>query len=178
MTLLIKQLIQMIRMLHSENGTHQLAIGLTLGIFLGFSPFLSLQTFLILIILLVFKVQIGAAFLSAFFFKFIAYLTDPAADWLGRRTLEHSSLVELWTTMYNLPLLPYTRFNNSIVMGSFVLALIISPIIYFVFLQLIKQYRSRVVEKFENSKMWKAFKATPVYEWYLKYNNLYGDHLG
>ncbi len=178
MTLLIKQIIQMIRMLHSENGTHQLAIGLTLGIFLGFSPFLSLQTLLILVILLVFKVQIGAAFLSAFFFKFIAFLADPAADWLGQKTLEHPSFIDLWTTLYNLPLIPYTRFNNSIVMGSFVLALIISPIVYFVFLQLIKQYRSRVVEKFEKSKVWKAFKASPVYDWYVKYNNLYGDHLG
>jgi uncharacterized protein (TIGR03546 family) len=168
MTLIIKQLLQMIKLLHSENGTHQLAIGLTLGTFLGFSPFLSLQTILIFFIILVFNVQVGAAFLSAFFFKFVAFLIDPAADWLGKRTLENQSLVPLWTDLFNMPIVPYTRFNNSIVMGSFV----------FAFYKLVKQYRSKVVERFEKSKLWKAFKASKVYELYMKYDNLYGNHLG
>lgn len=178
MTLLIKQLLQMIKLLHSENGTHQLAIGLTLGTFLGFSPFLSLQTILIFFVILVFNVQVGAAFLSAFFFKFVAFLIDPAADWLGKKTLENQTLVPLWTDLFNMPIIPYTRFNNSIVMGSFVFALIISPIIYFVFYNLVKQYRAKIVEKFEKSKLWKAFKASKVYEWYVKYDNLYGNNLG
>lgn len=178
MTLLIKQLLQMIKLLHSENGTHQLAIGLTLGTFLGFSPFFSLQTILIFFFILIFRVQIGAAFLSAFFFKFVAFLIDPAADYMGKLTLENTALVPLWTTLFNMPIVPYTRFNNSIVMGSFVFALVLSPFVYFIFYKLVKQYRTTVVEKFEKSKLWKAFKATKVYEWYLKYDNLYGSKLG
>jgi uncharacterized protein (TIGR03546 family) len=176
MTLLLKQIFNLIRMLHSENGTTQIAWGLTLGAFLGFSPFFSLQTFLILLILLIFKVQFGAAFLSAFFFKFIAFLIDPAADHLGRIVLELSNLRPFWTALYNMPIIPYTRFNNSIVMGSFVFALIISPVLYFGFQFLIKKYRLVVVERFEKSKAWKAFKATKFYEWYMKYDDLYGQH--
>lgn len=178
MTLIIKQILQMIKLLHSENGSHQLAIGLTLGTFLGFSPFLSLQTILIFFIILIFNVQIGAAFLSGFFFKFVAFLIDPAADWLGKLTLENQSLVPLWTDLFNMPIIPYTRFNNSIVMGSFVFALIISPFVYFIFYLLVKQYRTQVVEKFEKSKLWKAFKASKAYELYVKYDSLYGNHLG
>jgi uncharacterized protein (TIGR03546 family) len=168
----------MIKLLHSENGTHQLAIGLTLGTFLGFSPFFSLQTILIFFIIFIFRVQIGAAFLSAFFFKFVAYLIDPAADYMGRLTLENTALIPVWTTLFNMPIVPYTRFNNSIVMGSFVFALILSPLVYFIFYKLVKQYRSQIVEKIEKSKYWKAFKATKLYEWYTKYENLYGNNLG
>jgi uncharacterized protein (TIGR03546 family) len=174
MTLLIKQLINFIRLLHSEGGTQQIAWGLTLGAFLGFSPFFSLQTFLILLILLVFKVQFGAAFLSAFFFKLIAFIIDPAADVLGRLVLESGSMRSVWVTLYNLPVVPYTRFNNSIVMGSFVFALIISPILFFGFKILIQKYRTHIVHTFEKSKAWKAFKATKIYEWYSKYEDLYG----
>jgi len=174
MTLLLKQIFNLIRMLHSENGTKQIAWGLTLGAFLGFSPFFSLQTFLILIVLLIFKVQFGAAFLSAFFFKFIAFLIDPAADFLGRLVLELPALREFWTTLYNLPIIPYTRFNNSIVMGSFFFALLISPALFWGFQYLILNYRTHIVKKFEESKAWKAFKATKVYEWYMKYDDLYG----
>ena len=174
MTLLVKQLINFIRLLHSEGGTKQIAWGLTFGAFLGFSPFFSLQTFLILFVLLIFKVQFGAAFLSAFFFKLVAFIIDPAADSLGRSVLETASLRPFWTTLYNMPIIPYTRFNNSIVMGSFVFALLISPLLYFGFKILIQKYRTHVVQTFEQSKAWKAFKATKIYEWYIKYEDLYG----
>lgn len=174
MTLLLKQLLNLIKLLHSENGTTQIAWGLTLGVFLGFSPFFSLQTILVLMILFFFRVQFGAAFLSAFVFKFIAFLIDPLADVLGRWTLEHSSLRSLWTVLYNMPIIPYTRFNNSIVMGSFVFALITSPFLYFMFIYLVKKYRTTVVAKFEESKAYKALKASKFYLWYAKYNDLYG----
>jgi len=175
MTLLLKQFFNFITLLHSENGTKQIAWGLTLGAFLGFSPFFSLQTFLIFLILLIFTVQIGAAFLSAFVFKFIAFLIDPIADILGRAILENESLRPLWTHLYNIPILPYTRFNNSIVMGSFVFALIISPLLYFGFNKAIEKYRSTLVQKIEKTKFWKAFKATKFYIWYSKYQDLAGQ---
>ena len=112
MTIIIKQILNLIRLLHSDTGQNQIASGLAFGIFLGFAPFLSLQTLLVLLIVFVFRVQLGAAFLSAFFFKFIAFLLDPVADVLGRTALENSSLRPIWLTMYNVPLLPMTRFNN------------------------------------------------------------------
>jgi uncharacterized protein (TIGR03546 family) len=174
MTLLIKQLINFIRLLHSEGGTQQIALGLTFGAFLGFSPFFSLQTILVLFILLIFKVQFGAATLSAFFFKIIAFLIDPVADTLGRSVLEAPSFRPLWTTLYNLPLIPFTRFNNSIAMGSFIFALILSPFLYFGFKILITKYRVHIAQVFEQSKAWKAFKATKIYDLYTKYDDLYG----
>lgn len=174
MTLLIKQLLNLIKMLHSENGTTQIAWGLTLGVFLGFSPFFSLQSFLILTILFFFRVQFGAAFLSAFVFKFIAFLIDPLANRLGQWALEETSLRPLWTNLYNIPLLPYTRFNNSIVMGSFLVALILSPFLYFFFIFAVKKYRTSIVARFEKSKAFKALQASKFYVWYSKYNDLYG----
>lgn len=175
MTILLKQLLNLIKMLHSENGTTQIAWGLTLGVFLGFSPFFSLQTFLILTILFFFRVQFGAAFLSAFVFKFVGFLIDPLANSLGQWALEEQSLRPLWTQLYNIPLIPYTRFNNSIVMGSFLVALIFSPVFYFAFVIAVKKYRTTVVARFEQSKAYKALKASKFYLWYTKYNDLYGN---
>lgn len=174
MTLLIKQLVGLIQMLHSDTGQNQIAAGLAFGVFLGFAPFLSLQTLLVLFIVFIFKVQLGAAFLSAFFFKFIAYLLDPVADPLGRSLLESEALRPVWTTMYNVPLLPMTRFNNSIVLGSFAISLVLCPLLFFIFKKLIIQYQTHLVQKLESSKIWKAFKATKLYIWYTKYHDLYG----
>ena len=49
---------------------------------------LSLQGLLVLICIFAFRIQMGAAFLAAFFFAFIAYLLDPVFHALGSTILE------------------------------------------------------------------------------------------
>lgn len=174
MSLLLKQIFNFFKLLNSDTGTYQLASGLTIGMFLGFSPFLSLQTILVILILFFFRIQIGAAFLSAFFFKFVAFMVDPLADSLGRAVLEAGSLRSLWVSLYNMPIIPFTRFNNSVVMGSFVVAVILAIPIFFLFKRFIERYRATVVVRFKQTKFWKVFTATKFYNWYLTYDKLYG----
>lgn len=174
MTLLLKQIFAFFQLLNSETGTNQLASGLACGLILGFSPFLSIQTLLILCLIFFFRIQMGAAFLSAFFFKFVAFLFDPVADSLGRAVLEAEGLRPLFTQMYNMPLVPMTRFNNSIVMGSMVVGLILVIPAFFLFRIMIVKYRATVVARFKGTKIWKSFAATKVYAWYTKYQDLYG----
>lgn len=173
MTLILKQIYAFIKLLNSDTDTNPLAAGLSLGFLVGFAPFISLQTLLFFIIVFIFRVQIGAAFLSAFFFKFIAYLFDSPADMLGRAALEFPPLKPLYVMLYNLPIVPMTRFNNSIVMGSMIISFLLFIPSFFIFKKLIAQYRSTVVDRFKNTKLWKAFVATKIYNWYATYKSLY-----
>jgi uncharacterized protein (TIGR03546 family) len=173
MTLLLKQIFAFLRLLNSDSGHNQLAAGLACGIILGFSPFFSLQTFIILIMVFFFRIQLGAALLSAFFFKFVAFLIDPLADFAGRIVLEIEGLRSLYVTLYNLPIIPLTRFNDSIVMGSFIIGVLLAIPGFFVFRKLIDQYRATVLARFQATKFWKAVKATKFYNWYATYENLY-----
>ena len=174
MTILIKQIISFIQLLHSDSGQNQVAAGLSLGIFLGLAPFLSIQTAVVIMIVFLFRIQFGAAAVAAFFFKFVAFVLDPVADQIGRAILEHESLRPIWVKMYNVPFLPMTRFNNSIVMGSFAISIVACPILFFVFRALIFKYQAAIKDRFEQTAMWKAFKATKFHSWYQKYQNLYG----
>ncbi len=174
MTLLLKQIFNFLKLLNSDTGTNQLAWGFALGLIMGFAPFVSIQTFLVLAIIFVFRVQIGAAFLAAFFFKFVAFLFDQPAHHLGKAVLETESLKPLFVTMYNMPLVPMTRFNNSIVMGSMIVSLILLPFVFFGFKAAILKYRATVVARFKGTKAWKAFAATKIYNWYCSYDKLYG----
>lgn len=174
MTLLLKQIFAFFRLLNSETGTNQIASGLAIGLVLGFSPFLSLQTFLVILLLLLFRIQIGAAFLSAFFFKFVAFLLDPASDLLGRKVLEAEALRPIFVELYNMPLVPLTRFNDSIVMGSGAIGFLLAIPAFFAFKILVIQYRATVVARFQSSKAWKAWSGTTFYKWYTKYEELYG----
>jgi uncharacterized protein (TIGR03546 family) len=116
----------------------------------------------------------GAAFLSAFFFKLVAFVVDPIADVLGRSILEAPGLRPLFVEMYNLPLLPMTRFNNSIIMGSGVIGFVLVVPAFFIFKKLIIKYQVTVLARLKGTKIWKAFAATKFYDWYTKYTELYG----
>jgi|SRR6185312_3864640 len=174
MSLLLKQIFQFFRLLNSDTGTNPLAAGLACGLILGFSPFLSLQTLIVLICCFFFRIQLGGALLSAFFFKFIAYLIDPISDPLGRSVLESSTLHPLFVSLYNIPFIPLTRFNNSVVMGSGLIGLILLVPAFFLFKAGIIKYRATVVAKYKQSKIWKFWAATSVYKWYSKYEQFYG----
>jgi uncharacterized protein (TIGR03546 family) len=174
MTLLFKQIFAFFRLLNSETGTNQLAAGLACGVILGFSPMLSIQAFAVIFLIFFFRIQMGAAFLSAFFFKFVAFLVDPLADQLGRAVLEAPGLRGAFVEMYNMPLVPLTRFNNSIIMGSGILGLILVIPAFFIFKALVIKYRVTVVARLKGTKLWKAFAATKLYNWYTKYDELYG----
>lgn len=170
MGLILKQLFAFIKLLNSETGNISLAAGMTCGFILGMTPTLSLHSLLIFLILFFFRIQIGAALLAAFFFKFVAFLLDPAFDVVGQKVLEMESLQGFYTTLYNMPLIPFTRFNNSIVMGSFVITFALSPIVFLLSQYFIVKYRQTVLARFKQTKAWKAVEATKFYQWYYKYD--------
>lgn len=175
MTILLKQLFALIKLLHSEQGTKSIAWGVAMGFILGMTPALSLQTILVFVLLFLFRIQIGAAFLAAFFFKFIAFFLDPVFNPIGAMVLEMSALQGVFTTLYNIPILPLTRFYNTIVMGSGVVAIVLVPFIYFGTKVAVVKYRSTVVERVKGTKLWKLFIATSFYKWYATYDSLYGS---
>lgn len=174
MTLLLKQLFAFFRLLNSDNGTNQLAAGLACGVILGFAPILSLQALIVLFCCFFFRIQLGAAFLSAFFFKFVAFVFDPLTDLLGQQVLEMEALRPFLVSLYNMPIVPLTRFNNSIVMGSAVVSFLLVIPLFFLFKRLILKYRETVVARYKQTKIWKAWAGTAVYKWYLTYEKLYG----
>ena len=82
-------------------------------------------------------------------------------------------LKDTFIMLYNLPIIPFTRFNNSLVMGSGIVAFLLSPIVFLLTKVLIKKYREKVLDKLSQTKLWNAVKATSLFQWYYKYDKLY-----
>ncbi len=175
MTLILKQIFAFVRLLNSDTATNQIAFGIAFGFVLGMTPAFSLQTVFVILCLFFFRVQIGAATLSAFFFAFPAYLLDPVFHEIGRMVLEIEGLKPLFTTMYDMPVIPWTRFNNTVVMGSGVVAILSLPFVFIMAKIFVIRYRETIVAQFQQTKFWKAVKATSLYKWYYKYEELYGS---
>ncbi len=174
MTFFLRQVFELIRLLHSEAGTHQIAAGFALGLILGFSPAFSLQTVVVVLLLLMFRIQIGAALMGAFFFGLAAWALDPLHDVAGRAILEAEALAPLFTTLYNMPLLPLTRFYNSVTMGAMVVSMALAPAVYVIARWLVDKYRLTVVAWLRSTRLYKAMRTTSLAKWYLRYKELYG----
>jgi hypothetical protein len=48
------------------------------------------------------------------------------------------------------------------------------PVIFFVARVLVIKYREKIVQRYQQTKFWKAVKATAFYKWYATYDSLYG----
>ncbi|MBI4809445.1 MAG: TIGR03546 family protein [Nitrosomonadales bacterium] len=174
MTLLLKQLFALVRLLNSDTGTNQIAAGVACGLVLGFAPMLSLQALLVFVCMFLFRIQIGAALTSAFFFALVAWVFDPVSHRVGSAILETEALQPLFTTLYNMPLVPLTRFYNSVVMGAGVISVLLALPVFLGSKRLIVAYRVKVVARFKSSPFWKLWSGTAFFKWYATYDKLHG----
>jgi uncharacterized protein (TIGR03546 family) len=174
MSLILKQIFGLLKVLNSDTGSNQIASGVAFGLILGFIPALSLQSILTLVLVMFFRVQLGAVFISAFFFAFPAYLFDHTFNQLGSYILEFEAFRPLFTSLYAMPIIPYTRMFNSLIMGATAMAFLLFPIVFLLFRFLIIKYREKVVARINNTKLFKMLKATSLYKWYHKYDQIYG----
>lgn len=173
MTFMLKQFFSLIQLINSDTGHNQIAAGVACGLILGFAPAFSLQTLLVIFLLFFFRIQIGAATITAVFFKLVAWVLDPVFHIVGSAVLETESLRPYFTEMYNMPIVPLTRFYNSIFMGSGLVSLILALPVFFLSRILIMKYRATVLARFQETKFFKALKATKFYGLYAKYQELY-----
>lgn len=156
--------------LHSDIPPAQIAAGFVLGSIIGFAPFVALHTILVLILILVLNVNIGAALMAIAACGTIGLFTDPLADRIGTLLLVKSDLLTpLWTYAYNLPLVPFTRFNNTVVLGSLVIAMGLSLPLFFLVRRGVRYYRAHLAPKVEQWKVMKLLKITSPLNVYNKY---------
>jgi len=159
-----------VQLLHSDISPNQIAGGAALGSIIGLSPHFSLQNLVIFFIILVLNVNIGAAFLAIGLFGLVGFLLDPVAHKVGYLLLvKADALTPLWTYLYNLPIVPFTRFYNTVVLGSLVIAVILFIPVFLLAKKLIVLYRTHWRSHVEQWKIMKLFKLTSIYNIYDKY---------
>ena len=172
---MIQQLIGLIRLIHSETDPRQISLGFALGMVPGLTPFKSLHNVLVLLVLLFFRANYGAAMLSWAAFSILAFALDPLFHTFGLFLLRDvAPLQGLWSTLYNAPIIPYTRFNNSVLIGSLVFSLLAFYPVYWGGKVGVIKYRETVMERLNRLKIVQVFRASDLYKWYSRISKLSG----
>lgn len=166
---------KILKILRSNQSPAQIAGGFMLGMILGMAPFWSLLNFFIVFIIIIINVNISAAILAFAAFSAVVYLFDPLIHDLGYWLLaDVEALKPLWTILYHAPIVPYTSFNNTVYLGSFVISLILLFPVFWGVKRFVINYREKYEARVQNWKWVKWIKASKAYELYEKLSFL-GD---
>jgi len=163
---LLKLIQSIIKTLHSEGTPGQVALGIALGSVLGLSPLVNVHNLIVFSLIVLLNVSFGGGMLGCALFVPVGFVLDPVFDRIGAGLLQAPSLRPLWTSWYNTPLMPYTNFNNTVVLGSVVAWLVLAIPIFFAARWGVARYRATIGERVRQSKFYKAVTASKVYNWY------------
>jgi uncharacterized protein (TIGR03546 family) len=166
MLAILKLIQSIIKTLHSEGTPGQVAAGMALGSALGLTPLVNVHNLVIFALIVILNVSFGGGMLGWALFVPLGFILDPLFHAIGLSLLQSPSLRPLWTDLYNTPLIPYTNFNNSIVLGSVVGWLALAVPIFFAARYGVARYRATIGERVRQSKFYKAVTASQAYNWY------------
>jgi uncharacterized protein (TIGR03546 family) len=170
MLALLKFLQSLAKTLHSEGTPTQIGLGVALGAALGLTPIANAHNLVVLLLLAVLNVSFGAGMLAWGIFVPVGFMLDPLFDRVGHWLLiDASSLRPLWAVWDNTPVLALSNFNNTVVLGSVVVWLVLFVPICFATHFAVVRYRAALGERVRQSHFYKVLSASQfynVYRWF------------
>jgi len=165
---MLTSLVKLLKVLNSESEPGQISLAFSFSMIAGFLPFFSLPTALVFLIVFLLRVNLSAFFLGTAFFSALAFLLDPLFHRIGLPLLTMGGLEGLWTAMYNTIFWRIQKFNNSVVMGSFVASLVLFVPLVFLSNYLIRTYRDHVLAWVRKLRIMQIIKSSSLFETYQK----------
>lgn len=152
--------------LHGGSDPRHLAAGFALGAAMGLIPKGNLFAVVFLLLFFALRMNKGLALLSATFFTPVGYAVDGLAHRIGLSLLKAPALAGVWSALYDMPVVPLTRFNNTVVLGNLVLGLALFAPLYFLFLRFVAWYNVNLAAKVERLKVVQWLKGLRMVQLY------------
>ena len=127
---LIKQFLYLRKAVSTGDSPRLLAFSLALGMVLGLMPKGNLLAVLVSMVLFASRSNLAVAMISALLFSYVGPWADPLTDRLGAALLNWPVLRPTWMWLHSQPLVPWTSFNNTVVLGSLTLGLLLFYPVY------------------------------------------------
>jgi uncharacterized protein (TIGR03546 family) len=167
--IILRYLAKLLKILRDGATPAQIAGGFALGMIIGLTPVMSLHNLVVLLLLIFLNVNLSMAILSFTFMSGLAYLFDPWFHSIGYFLLvDIASLNGMWTWLYNVPVLALSRFNNTVVLGSLVVSLILFVPVWLLVKAGVIAYREHIDARMQKWKIVQVVKGSKLYNWYEK----------
>ncbi len=165
---MLTMIAKLLKVLNSEADPFQISVALGLSMITGFLPLFTPLNLVILLLVFLLRVNISSYLLGAAFFAGVAWFLDPVFHRIGLLALTAGALEGLWTAFYNTVIGRLQRFNNSVVMGSFVFAVIFFVPLEMIMNSAIRRYRQHILVWVKKSRIMQMITASKLYSLYEK----------
>lgn len=160
----LRVIYKLLALFESNHSQLQLTTSLLIGFWLGiFSP-LTLQWWVSVVLLFVLRTNLILLLASALFWSVQSQWLEPHFHQLGLKLLSKDfALQHLWLSLYEAPVVPYTRFYVTSYLGALVFALVTSVPFFFLFSVLTKKLTPNIYH------FWRGTKFYRIYAFYKMY---------
>jgi uncharacterized protein (TIGR03546 family) len=163
---MISTIAKILKVLNSETAPGQISLALCFALIVGLTPLYSLHNLLVLLLILFLRVNLSTFIVGWIFFSGIAYILDPIFHRIGLALLTTASMEGLWTSLYNITIFRFLKFNNSIVMGSVLFSLVFFLPVYFLSNILISKYRDHILAWVRKTRLMQLLKGSKLFQAY------------
>lgn len=155
--------------LRSGQSPAQVSAGFSFGYLIGLTPFFSLQTIMLFLLLIFLDINLAAGGVAILVASLFAWLLDPIIHNIGYFVLVDIPFLHgLWESLYNMPFAPLTKFYNTVAIGSLLFGLITVWPVYWLMKKLVIKYRERIEMRLKKLKIVQTLRGSFVFKWYDK----------
>jgi uncharacterized protein (TIGR03546 family) len=159
---MIKMIARALVALNSNVKREQIAAGFACGALFALLPAGNLLWLALFVLTFFFKLNYAMQVLIALILSPLRLALGWVLDSLGWAILNAPFLRAPFTALYNAPIAPLTRFNNTIVMGGLAAGLLLWLPLFFAMRAFVSVYRAKLAPKIAESKLYKAFIKLPL----------------
>ena len=160
--MIINWCIRTIAAVNANNRPGEVAAAAALGFTLAMIPAGNLLWVSLLAATFFLKINFGMEMVVIALFKPLSPFLDPVFDSAGYTLLTFPALESMFTSLYNMPVVPLTGFNNTVVAGSLVITAAAFYPMFLFFRMLVRLYRERVRDRFISLPVIKKISSLPL----------------
>lgn len=161
---MLKAIAKLLGAISSNTRPGAIAHAVSCGVLLGFMPKDNLLWYILFIFILFMNIQRGAYALSILLGAAFTVFLDPLFDSVGYSILTVESMKPYYASLLDIPFVAFTKFNNTVVMGSFVCGVAAYIPLYVLARLFVWTWRKYLAEKVRKLKIAAVLKNIPLVE--------------
>ncbi|MDD4003785.1 MAG: TIGR03546 family protein [Elusimicrobiaceae bacterium] len=163
---------KLVQGLTQNSSPSEVALGAAFGVVIGMVPKANLTAQLLLVLLMLLRTNAAVGLAVAAAVSALGAVYDPLANIVGYALLvKATALAGFWTALYNAPFVPWTAFNNTIVLGNLVLGIMVFVPAYLSARRAAVYYHEKLAEKVRQSRLVRYLRRSWAVDWYFRTGN-------
>lgn len=155
-------ILKFLKSLSSNSHPGEIAHAVCIGLILGFLPKDNAFWYILMVFFLFIRINQGSLLLFTLIFGLIAHNFDPKFHELGYYILTLPALTPTFSALLDIPFVAFTKFNNTIVMGSLAASLMCYIPLYGISRIFIKYWRAFLAPAVRKTKLITFLSKLPI----------------